>query len=147
MKHLEYNEENLKIISDLILKNLTVDLLPKSWMDRNYSNPTFGHCHTASGCLYKIFGSDAVNLYRALDDENIYHWWIIDKNNKIIDLTQDQYLSTGRTPPHDNGEKAGLLGFGYRKNVLSLLDRVARQYGPELSHMTSENSLENFFKN
>ena len=146
MKHLDYNEETLKKVSDLIMKNLTLDLLPKGWMMRNFSNPTFGHCHTASGCLYKIFGPEQVKLYRGLDDEDIWHWWIVDKNDNIIDLTQDQYLSTGRIPPHDKGEKAGLLGFGYKKNVIMLLDRVARQYGPELKHMQKEHSLENFFE-
>lgn len=146
MSYLEYNEENLSQISNLIMENLTFDLLPKGWIPRNCSNPTFGHCHTASGCLYKIFGPDALSLYRALDDENIWHWWVVDKQNKIIDLTQDQYLSEGRLPPHQNGEKSSLLGFGYRKNVLRLLDRVARQYGPELNHMTRDSSLENFFE-
>ena len=51
-----YNKENLKLVSDTIIRNLTPDLLPKKWVERNASNPMFGHCHTASGCLQKVFG-------------------------------------------------------------------------------------------
>ena len=49
-----------------------------------------------------------------------------DKGNdkEIIDLTADQYYSTGRTPPYDKGKKAGQLGWGYRKKVQKLLTKV-----------------------
>ncbi len=39
-----------------------------------------------------------------------------------IDLTVDQYYSTGRKPPHESGTKSGMLGFGYRVKVLTLLE-------------------------
>jgi hypothetical protein len=93
---LEYTPKNLKLVSKIILNNLTPDLLPKKWVERNSSNPMFGHCHNASGCLQKIFGTKAIKLYRALDDEGIYHWWAVDINNEVIDLTVDQYYSTDR---------------------------------------------------
>ena len=124
---MEYNENNLKMVSDIIVKNLTPDLLPKKWVERNSTNPMFGHCHTASGCLQKIFGTKAIKLYRALDDEGIYHWWAVDKEGQRIDLTVDQYYSTGRKPPHESGTKSGMLGFEYRKRVLTLLDKVLKQ--------------------
>ena len=75
MAMFEYNELNLKKVSDSIVSNLTSDLLPKKWVERNSKNPMFGHCHTASACLQKIFGSENIKLYRALDDEGIWHWW------------------------------------------------------------------------
>jgi hypothetical protein len=124
---LEYTPKNLKLVSKIILNNLTPDLLPKKWVERNESNPMFGHCHTASGCLQKIFGTKVIKLYRALDDENIYHWWAVDKDGHLIDLTVDQYYSTGRKPPHESGIKSGMLGFGYRAKVLTLLDKVLKQ--------------------
>jgi hypothetical protein len=120
---LEYNDENLKKVTELILKNLSSDLLPRSWLDKNEINLTFGHCHNAAGCLYKIFGSKSVNMYRGFDGE-IYHWWVQDKAGKIIDLTADQYYSKGRVPPYDKAEKAGLLGFEYKKRVNELYRRV-----------------------
>jgi len=114
-------------VSDVIVNNLTPDLLPKKWIKRNESNPMFGHCHTASACLQKIFGTKIIKLYRALDDEGIYHWWAVDKEGHLIDLTVDQYYSTGRKPPHESGTKSGMLGFGYRVKVLTLLDKVLKQ--------------------
>ena len=63
-------------------------------------------------------------MYRALDDEGIYHWWVIDLNGKLIDLTSEQYTSTGRTPPHDAGTKASILGFD-RKTIAAFI----YQYG------------------
>ena len=127
MKYIEYNDDNLKLVSDLIKKNLSPDLLPKSWIQRNARNRDFGHCHNASGCLYKIFGPDNVKLYRALDDEGIFHWWIIDKNGKLIDLTVAQYTEEGRIPPHANGEKASPLGFEYKKRVAKLTKAVGEK--------------------
>lgn len=124
---LDYTPNNLKLVSEVILDNLTPDLLPKKWIKRNESNPMFGHCHTASACLQKIFGTKVIKLYRALDDEGIYHWWAVDKEGHLIDLTVDQYYSTGRKPPHESGTKSGMLGFGYRVKVLTLLDKVLKQ--------------------
>ena len=126
---MEYNEENLKLVVDSIRRNLTIDLLPKKMQDRNInggSNGTFGHCHTAAGVIYKIFGPKNVHMYRALDDEGIYHWWIIDKNEKLIDPTSEQYFLLNRIPPYDNGTKAGLLGFAYKQRVLTLLEKVRK---------------------
>ena len=124
---LDYSPDNLKLVSKLILDNLSSDLLPKKWIKRNEANPMFGHCHTASACLQKIFGTKVIKLYRALDDEGIYHWWAVDKEGQQIDLTSDQYYSTGRKPPYENGVKLGMLGFEYRVRVLSLLDKVLKQ--------------------
>ena len=124
---MEYNEENLKLVVDSIRRNLSVDLLPKKMQDRNInggSNGTFGHCHTAAGVIYKIFGPKNVHMHRALDDEGIYHWWAVDKSGKIIDPTSEQYTLLGRVPPYANGHKSGMLGFAYKKRVLTLLGRV-----------------------
>ena len=124
---MEYNETNLDLVSKVIINNLTPDLLPKKWVERNSSNPMFGHCHNASACLQKIFGSKNIKLYRALDEEDVWHWWEVDKEGKLIDLTADQYYSMERTPPYETGEKSSMLGFGYRTRVLQLLDKVTNE--------------------
>ena len=124
---MEYNDKNLKLVSDIIVKNLTPDLLPKKWVERNSKNPMFGHCHTASACLQRLFGTKNIRLYRALDDEGIWHWWVVDVNGQLIDLTADQYYSQGRNPPYNDGQKASILGFDYRKRVLRLLDKVSKE--------------------
>lgn len=132
---MEYTEENLNRVIESIRCNLSIDLLPKKMQDRNInggSNGTFGHCHTAAGVIYKIFGPKNVHMYRALDDEGIYHWWVVDKNGKIIDPTSEQYTLLGRVPPYANGQKSGMLGFAYKKRVLTLLGRV--QSDLQLNH-------------
>jgi len=124
---MEYDKKNLKLVSDIIIRNLSPDLLPKKWVERNSNNPMFGHCHTASGCLQKVFGTKNIKLYRALDDEQIWHWWVVDVNGDLIDLTAEQYYSQGRNPPYNDGTKASILGFDYRKRVLRLLEKVTKE--------------------
>lgn len=121
---LTYTFENLEKISKLILENLSTDLLTKTWMEPNKKNPVAGHCHNASGCLYKVFGCDAMKMYRGLDANGYYHRWIIDLNNNIIDLTASQYNKTELKKIYKRGEKRGILGFGYRRKVLTLLERI-----------------------
>lgn len=124
---LEYTPENLNLVSGIILKHLTPDLLPKKWIDINKTNPMFGHCHTSSACLQKVFGTKNIKLYRALDQWDVWHWWCVDKDGTLIDLTVDQYLSLNREPPHTQGTKASMLGFEYRKRVLRLLELVTNE--------------------
>lgn len=123
---LKYSKKNLKIVSRLIIKHLTPDLLPKKYLAENAKNPMFGHCHTASGCLYKIFGSQSLHLYRALDNNQIWHWWAKDHDGNVIDLTASQYSDRMVSKLHKAGEKSHTLGFAYRKRVLELLRRVRR---------------------
>jgi hypothetical protein len=119
-----YNDTNMKMACKAIVKHLTPDLLPKKWVERNASNPMFGHCHTASACLQKLFGSKNIKLYRGLDDEGIWHWWAVTVEGNKIDLTADQYYSQGRVPPYGSGTKASMLGFDYRKRVYKLMEVV-----------------------
>ena len=119
-----YDEENLERVSKVIVDNLTPDLLPKKWIERNSVTPSFGHCHTASACLQKVFGTKNIKLQRALDDEEIWHWWCVDIDGKRIDLTSDQYFTCNKTPPYDQGQKAAMLGWGYKTRVITLLNRV-----------------------
>ena len=124
MEIFEYNKDNLDLACKLIIENLTPDLLPKKWVERNKTNPMFGHCHTASACLQRLFGTENIKLYRGLDEEGIWHWWAVTKEGKKIDLTADQYYSQGRVPPYVSGTKASMLGFDYRKRVYKLMELV-----------------------
>ena len=118
-------------MSESIIKNLTPDLLPKKYLKENYKNPMFGHCHTSSACLQKIFGSKSIKLYRALDDNNIWHWWAQDNNGKIIDLTSAQYIIKKQKPPYENGQISLQLGFGYKKFRNTLYNRVIMDLNDE----------------
>lgn len=126
---LKYNKTNLRRVSKAIVRNLTHDLLPKKYRAKNARNPMFGHCHTASGCLYKIFGSQSLHMYRALDQMSIWHWWVVDRDGTVIDLTADQYAKSVVRNLHGNGKKSAMLGFAYRTRVFELLSRVRRELG------------------
>ena len=123
---LEYNSKNLKRVSRAIVRNLTPDLLPKKYIAINETNKAFGHCHTAAGCLYRIFGSQQLHMYRSLDNNNIWHWWVQDRQGTIVDLTASQYPETTVRRLYKRGEKSGMLGFKYRENVKIALERVCR---------------------
>jgi hypothetical protein len=133
---LNFTKRNLKIVVSAIDRNLTSDLLPKKWFTLNETNPYFGHCHTASGVIYKVFGSENVHLYRSFDDslklvnEPMYHWFILNRhNNEIIDVTSSQYDSHSRLLKqlYKNKVKASILGFTYKTRVNILLMRVMKE--------------------
>ena len=121
-----YNEENLKLVSDAIVQNLTPDLVAAKFRNRNETNRMFGHCYHASACLQKIFGTKEINLYRAVDFSETYHWWAKANNEQVIDLTADQSYSIGEKPPYESGETKSSLRWGYRKKVDTLFERVER---------------------
>jgi hypothetical protein len=128
---LEFNKRNLNRVSKSILKHLTPDLLPRKYHETNKKNRFYGHCHNASGCLYMFFRSQNMRMYRAYDEktskqlnENFYHWWIVDKNNQIIDLTASQYSQSHVKKLYKIGEKGNILGFNYKKRVKKLFNKV-----------------------
>ena len=63
---MNYTKENLDKVSEVIKKHLTTDLVPLKWSHKNRGNPMYGHCHTASGGLYKIFGSENLHVIGSL---------------------------------------------------------------------------------
>lgn len=132
---LTYNKTNLRRVSKAIVRNLTPDLLPKKYRAKNAENPMFGHCHTASGCLYKIFGSQSLHMYRALDPDGIWHWWVSDRDGTVIDLTADQYTERTVRQLYRHGQKSTMLGFSYRVRVIQLLERL---YGELISKTSTE---------
>ena len=132
---LSYTAKNVRQVISCIRRNLTSDLLPKKWIGLNQKNRLFGHCHTASGCFYKIFGHQNCHLYRFKDqsrklvDEDMFHWWIVDKNDRILDITANQYQHHSKIlmKLYKNGEKSGLLGFNYKVRVNTLLNKVTKE--------------------
>ena len=121
---LDYNEENLEMVSKVIIDNLTLDLIPQRWIKQNEKNPLFGHCHHATGCLQRIFTPEEIKTYRGLDHNHIYHWWAVDNTGKIIDITADQYYSLGKKPPYRNGSRYSLLGWSYCERIDTMMERI-----------------------
>jgi len=121
---LDYNEENLEMVSKVIIDNLTLDLIPRRWIKRNEKNPLFGHCHHATACLQKIFTTEEIKTYRGLDHNRNFHWWAEDNTGKIIDLTADQYYSQGKKPPYRRGYRYSTLGWSYNDKIKIMMERV-----------------------
>lgn len=71
---LKYNKSNLKRVVTAIIRNLDHDLLSRQYKAQNLINPMHGHCHNATGTLYKIFRSDNVHAFRGIDKTGTYHW-------------------------------------------------------------------------
>jgi hypothetical protein len=71
-----------------IRENLSPDLLKKEYREINKTNPMYGHCYVASEVFYHL----SENKYRSkiLKVGDITHWFLVD-NNKIIDITKDQF--------------------------------------------------------
>ena len=126
---LKYNKTNLKQLSRAIISHLNPDLLPKKYRSENAVNPMFGHCHTALGCLYKIFGSQSLYMYRALGDDGIWHWWVEDRDGQITDLTASQYPKAVVFQLYQHGTRSGMLGFKYRQSVKIVLRKVCKDLG------------------
>lgn len=121
---LKYTQANLRRVSKVIKRNLAPDLLPLKYRAKNATNPMFGHCHTASGCLYKIFGSQSLHMYRAMDNDGIWHWWVQDRDGNVLDLTAAQYPKSKVGKLYKKGKKEGMLGYSYKKRVMVLIQRV-----------------------
>ena len=121
---LDWNESNLINVIKSIKRNLSPDLLPKKFRKENELNPMYGHCHNVSGCLYTIFRSKNLHMYRALDKFGIYHWWVQDNDDNIIDITESQYSLSEINRLHKIGKKSSILGFDYKVRVRKLTERV-----------------------
>ena len=133
---LKYTPDHLDWVCSLITARLTPDLLVRTHRERNKEFPLFGHCHHASACLHLIFGKNFLELYRAQDDEGIWHWWVQDNDGNIIDLSASQDTDRNLQAPYDRGRrhsimgwrdggpKKGVWGYSYAKRVKILYDSV-----------------------
>ncbi len=74
-------------VSKLIKKiqnNLTPDLLQKKYIKKNKKNKSF-------------------IPHVARDFRNNVHWWLQNKEGKILDVTKEQYLNYNKKPPYNKG--------------------------------------------
>jgi len=113
------NKEEKKYF-DLVRINLTDDLIPSHYKDGKLDNPMYGHCHHASLALYDLLGGKEAGykLRKAIDDDNIIHYWLETQDGIIIDPTVEQYTDLGRKPPYDKQVKKGI---SYRRTNSSKL--------------------------
>lgn len=96
-----------------IQKCLTPDLLKREFRKQwGPDNPMYGHCYVATETLYHLLGGEdsGYKPCRAKDDGGIIHWWLEHKETgERLDVTAEQYTTTGRRPPYAQGRGCGFL--------------------------------------
>ena len=123
----EFIKENIDIVSNLIPKNLTKDLVEKKYKSQNDSNPMYGHCYHVTQAGYYLFDTDKLVSYSAIDDRGEPHWWL-QYEDQIIDITADQFKVRGVNPPYEKGKPSKWYGWRNRphKKSLKLIEKVIK---------------------
>ncbi len=105
---------------DLIRLYLTEDLLKNKYKGRH---PLSGHCYVASEAYYHLNGGKESGLkpHSLRIDENMVHWFLKDRFNRIIDLTAEQF---DYQVPYETGRARGFLTKGPSKRAMILINKV-----------------------
>ena len=130
----EYTEKNMCLVMGLIARNLKPDLLKgrKKLMYPNdvKTNPFYGHCYHSSQALFYLMSTDQLVPMSAEDYRGEKHWWL-QNDEKIYDITEGQYYSVNKFPPHEFGKKTAWYGWKGRPQQISL-DLMVKVLGERL---------------
>lgn len=125
-----YSEANMSLVMGLIKRNLTPDLLTPKYREENKINPMYGHCYHSTQALFYLMDTDLLVPMSGLDYRGDYHWWL-QNEDRIYDLTAEQYYCVDKLPPYHNGKKSKWYGWGQRPHQRSL-DLMVRVLGDRL---------------
>jgi len=130
----EYTEKNMCLVMGLISKHLKPELLKgrKKLMypDDVKTNPFYGHCYHASQALFYLMNTDQLVPMSAEDYRGEKHWWL-QNGERIYDITEGQYYSVNKFPPHEFGKKSKWYGWKQRPQQISL-DLMVKVLGERL---------------
>jgi len=120
-----YSEANMALVMGLIRRNLTLDLLTPKYREENCNNPTYGHCYHSTQALFYLMDTDCLVPMCGKDYREDYHWWL-QNDDKIYDITAEQYYSVSKLPPYQNGKPTKWYGWKQRphQRTLDLIIRV-----------------------
>ena len=132
------SQVDLVNLSQAIVENLSPDLLSPTFARSAMAktNPLFGHCYIASEALYHMAGGKKSGLRpcRLKMPDNQWHWWLVDSDQRIIDLTAGQFE---RRPQYELGVRAAFLSkrpsARARKLMARILAAMLREH-PESQH-------------
>lgn len=115
LQRLEWTEENIELAIRAIKDSLHPKYLDR-WQKDKYaeSDPMAGHCHTAAGAFYMLFGPQYLELQRGpgIYNPNRFHFWCVRKDTgEIIDLTIEQYTAEGHQYDYSQGYKSQMLPY------------------------------------
>ena len=115
-----YPMTDIELVVGSIASNLKPEMVTKKYRAENATNPMFGHCYHSSQALFYLMGTDVLEQRTAVDYHDCPHWWLVDTtNNKIYDITADQYYRVGQTPPYP-GKKKPWYGWKQRPHQRTL---------------------------
>jgi hypothetical protein len=105
-------------LKERIIGNLTEDLLKPEFKGGEHF--LAGHCYVASEAYYHL--SDKQLKAKIIKHEGVNHWYLEDKDGKIIDLTAEQFSSC---PDYSRGRGIGFLTKKPSKRTQILIKRIA----------------------
>ena len=123
---------------------LTEDLLTNHWKKIIRSKKchyTTGHCYAASEALYHILGGKRYGykpMYGKTEKGNS-HWWIVDEDENIIDVTAEQFYFHNTKPPYHNGTGSGFLTKDPSKRAQIIINRIKK-----MNYKKGEKGLEKY---
>ena len=123
-----YSYSDINLVMSLLKLKLTPDLLSRKklmYPQDKLTNKYYGHCYHSTQALYYLMDTDTLVPMKGKDYRGETHWWLQD-DDKIYDVTADQYYSVDQTPPYENGKKSKWYGWKQRPQqiTLNLMKRV-----------------------
>ena len=123
-----YPYSDINLVMSLLRLKLTPDLLSHKRLKYRQdllTNKYYGHCYHATQALYYLIDTDKLVSMKGEDYRGESHWWLQDQD-KIYDVTADQYYSVNETPPYEQGKKTKWYGWKQRPQqiTLELMKRV-----------------------
>jgi hypothetical protein len=127
---------NIDQLGKLVVAQLSDDLLSEQFaqMQTAERNPLFGHCYVASEALYHLAGAKKSGMRprRLRIAENYWHWWLVDREGKVVDLTAGQF---SEPPDYGSGLRTAFLSKRPSARARKLMARVLAE---ELRHGMSD---------
>ena len=123
-----YPYSDINLVMSLLRLKLTPDLLSHKRLKYRQdllTNKYYGHCYHATQALYYLMDTDKLVSMKGEDYRGESHWWLQDED-KIYDVTADQYYSVNKIPPYEQGKKTKWYGWKQRPQqiTLDLMTRV-----------------------
>ena len=123
-----YPYSDINLVMSLLRLKLTPDLLSHKrlkYREDLLTNKYYGHCYHATQALYYLIDTDKLVSMKGEDYRGESHWWL-QHDDKIYDVTADQYYSVDKTPPYEQGKKTKWYGWKQRPQqiTLDLMKRV-----------------------
>ena len=117
-----YPYSDINLVMSLLKLKLTPDLLSHKklkYRQDKLTNKYYGHCYHATQALYYLMDTDRLVPMSGEDYRGEKHWWLQDED-KIYDVTANQYLDKKQKPPYNEGKKSKWYGWKQRPHQSSL---------------------------